>query len=229
MTMTTQQRAAGMNAVPFVGNADGIKFNADALGIKAFTGKKATSPFTGESISITITNAGTSAEDRLICIFPGWHTAASALRDREGNTPAAILADGTFITTTDKAVAASSSDSNINDVVQGIKYNPCRLKGVKFVADNADQLNYKFEIQELSFKGRTRNEIFVPSAYKDSSQNDDKRSELALNDAAAPYILGVETAVYVKVKAGRTLTMTLFIDNIKSDSAQLSYVVKKGV
>ncbi|MFA5298995.1 MAG: hypothetical protein WC389_12380 [Lutibacter sp.] len=224
--LTPQERAAMNAAQNFQGNSQGIQA-VDVLGIKGFNGSD--DSLSGKEFSVTIANAGTSATDVLVAVFAGPYESVNAIRDNVGSTPAAIVVNGNFITTTNAVVSASSTDCSI-DAVQGLlKRNRAMvLKSIKIEADNADALSKALEYHEVDINGATRREVRKMSSGKSSQSTDDKRAELVYTGMAEPLILSGESVILATIKAGRTVTLTFVVDMSISQSAALSAIYVKN-
>ena len=67
--------------------------NAQTLGIKNASASR--SAFSGDNVSFTLANQGSSAEDKLLAISPGWNDEAAAVKTISGAAAAAIIKEGT--------------------------------------------------------------------------------------------------------------------------------------
>lgn len=168
--------------------------------------------------SITISNVGTAAEDRVLALHPGYLTAIADLRNASGTAAAAIVTDGTIISTTDKVVTCAGKPQKIAHLQAFASRNPMRFTGLKMLVNNADQFEEELCIRKLSPLGDLGYEIIVPSSHKNSNQTDDKRVEIPLNN----FQLDDQTAVIFTIKAGRTVTFTFFAGAIRNVAGELN-------
>lgn len=180
------------------------------LGIVGFQGD-GNNPFSGENISLEVINQGTAAEDRLLAISAGWYDKAADIKDFDGNVCDAILADGTFINTTNKEVSARGKNCKVADTVKMFSNTPCRIKGIKLYADDTDQLDEEIQILRLTPNGPQVVKRIVPSSSKDEGNNDALRVSIDLTDDMIT--IGEDTTFLLKLAAGRKCTYTIYYEN----------------
>lgn len=187
--------------------------NLKKLGVDGFVGESS-NPFGGQNVSFEITNQGTSAEARLLAVSKGWYDNASEMRDFQGNTPAAVIADGQFITTSNKEVTGTGKSCRIIDVVNLFTKSVCRIKGIKLSVDDASQLDEEIQIVKLTPQGPQILKRVTPSSSKSEDQTDDKRVSIDLSDDMV--VMGSDVAMFINVGAGRKVTYTIFYEKVAS-------------
>lgn len=160
---------------------------------------------TNESFSFVITNNGASAVDKTIALFPGYLLVAGDIKDAGGNAVDAIATDGNIITAASANVVGTGKPKKIAEFIEFCKRVPTRCVAIKMLVDDASQLENELVIRSLSpfsDKGYT---TITPSHFKNSNQLDDKRVEIPTD-----FAFDLQTAVIIKVNAGRTVTLNLF-------------------
>lgn len=217
--MTPEEIAALQNLSPayegsYTGAGDpGLQFNG---GASSFADENKT----GLHYSMTLANAGANAVDRLIAIVPGYLSNAADIKDAAGNVVDAIIKEGLVIgvVADGDALFANGLPKSLNEFLGFIKYNPTRFTGLKMKVDDAEQFDESIYIKQMSpFRNLTDDQIY-PANYKDSSQTDDKRVEIPLEN----FQMDNNTIVIMKVKAGRTVTLTWFAGAIKNNAYELA-------
>lgn len=202
------------NAV-YTGQGDpGLQFNGGASNF-------ADENKTGLNYSMTIANVGANAVDRLIALFPGYLDAAADIKDASGTAVAAIIKESTEVVGTiagGNNVSAAGLPKSINEFLGFLKHNPTRFTGLKMKVDDAEQFEESIYIKQMSPFRNLTDDFIYPSNFKDSSQNDDKRVEIPLEN----FQMDNNTIVILKIKAGRTVTLTWFAGAIKNQAYELA-------
>lgn len=174
--------------------------------------------------SITVENTGTAAVDRVIALHPGYLTVLADITDAGGTAAAAIVTDGTIISTTDAEVVCTGEPKKIAHLQAFANRNPMRFTGLKMLVNNSDQFEQVITVRKLSPLQDLGYSTIRPSVYKDSKQTDDKRVEVPLND----FQLDDQTAIITKIKAGRTATYTFFSGAIRNVAGELSTIANES-
>lgn len=226
MNKNAQIAAAAQGALSanFIGYEGGEYVGAGDLALD-FTGSGSSFLDEGagaQQFTVTITNKGTAAENQILALFPGYFGTASDIKDGAGMAAAAIVTDGTVISTADKEVVCTGSPKAIAEFQAFCKRNPTRFTGMKMLVDNAEQFEKPIYIKKLSPFKNLEDYSIVPSTYKESSQMDDKRCEIPLTD----FQLDDQTTVVFTLLAGRSVTFTFFAGAIQNPAAELN---KKAV
>jgi hypothetical protein len=172
----------------------------------------------GVQYSITINNTGTSAEDRILALHPGFLTLASEITNAAGTACAAIVTDGDIISTAGKVVSCSGKPKPIKQLQAFVNKNPTRFTGLKMLVNNSDQFEEELYVKKLSPFKNMEDMTISPSAFKNSNQTDDKRVEIPLED----FQLDDQTNVVFTLKAGRSVTFTLFAGAIANPAGELN-------
>lgn len=188
----------------------------------SFTGGPAAS-FADEAnndrqFSMTISNLGTAAEDRVLALHSGYLTTLAEILDSSGTAAAAIVTDGTIISTTDKVVTCSGSPRKIAHLKSFVNSNPTRFTGLKMLVNDSDQFEMPLCVRKLSPFSDLGYTMINPSIYKNSNQQNDKRVEIPLND----FQLDDQTVVVFTLKAGRSVTFTFFGGAIRNNAGELN-------
>lgn len=173
---------------------------------------------TDKTFSITVKNLGAAAVDRLICLFPGFKLTAADIKDPNGNTVDAIIADGTIIDTADKQVTCNGKPGLIKDFVEFLRNVPTRFTGVRMLVNNSDQFEEDLTIQKLSPFVNLGATSITPGNYKTANQTDDKRVEIPLEN----FQLDSQTVVTFNLKAGREVTFTFAVGAMTNSAAELN-------
>jgi hypothetical protein len=218
--MTPEQQAAFNALSPayegdvYVGRNDhAIQFEGNASSF-ADEGK------TGLIFTMTIANIGSAATDRSIALCPGYFGAAADIKDSNGNAVAAIVSEGTIVGAagTNDILSGKGKPKSITEFLGFIKYNPSRFTGLKILVDNSAQFdNIIYVKQNSPFRNLQDMQIY-PNTYKDSTQNDDKRVEIPLEN----FQMDNNTTVTTVISAGRTVTYTWFVGAIKNSAYELA-------
>jgi hypothetical protein len=181
---------------------------------------------TPTSFTLTVTNTGSSAEDRTIALLPAYFTDKSQVKDSAGAAVAGILCEGLVCGTVvgNNNVQAVGKPKSIDEFLAFIKQNPLRITGLKMKVDNTDQFS-----EDLLFRKESpfKDLGFVtksPSNYENSMANNDKIVEIPLTDAQ----FDNQTSVVTTIKAGRTVTFTFFVGAISNQAAMLDQTVKSA-
>lgn len=222
--MTPEQIAALNSLTPgyegdlYTGKNDpGISFEGSASSF-ADEGK------TGLIYTMTLTNTETSAVNRSIALCPGYFDAAASIKDSNGTAVAAVITEGTIIGTEGGAnrLIGAGKPKSIVDFLGFIKYNPTRFTGLKIQVDNSGQFDEQIYVKQNSpFRNLLDFQIY-PNSYKDSTQQDDKRVEIPLDE----YQMDNNTTVTTVIQAGRTVTYTWFVGAIKNNAYELAVKAK---
>ena len=187
--------------------------NLQKLGVDGFGGESS-NPFTGLNVAFELTNQGSGAEARLIAFSKGWYDAAADMRDAQGHTPDAVIADGTLISTINKEVTCAGKSCRVADVAGMLAKNACRLKGIKLAVDDAVQLDEEIQVVQLTAEGPKALKRIIPSSSKTEDQQDPKRVSIDLTDDLV--VLGADVVVMANLAAGRKCTYTLFYEKVGS-------------
>lgn len=175
----------------------------------------------GINYSIVLTNTGAAAVDRLIAICPGYLTLAADVKDANGNAVAAILSEGDEVVGTILAtnnLTCHGQPKSFNEFLGFLKYNPTRFTGLKMKVDDANQFDEEIYVKQMSpFRNLTDMHIY-PANFKNSTQLDDKRVEIPLEN----FQMDSNTIVITKIQAGRTVTFTFFAGAIKNQAYELA-------
>ena len=172
----------------------------------------------GIQYSLTVNNLGASAEDRVLALHPGYLTVASEITNAAGTAAAAIVTDGTIISTTDKVVTCVGKPKPIKQLQAFVNRNPTRFTGLKMLVNNSDQFEEEIYIKKLSPFKNMEDVTINPSSFKNSTQTDDKRVEIPLED----FQLDDQTVVVFTLKAGRSVTFTFFAGAIANQAGELN-------
>jgi len=183
--------------------------NAQTLGIKNASASR--SAFSGDNVSFTLANQGSSAEDKLLAISPGWNSEAAAVKTISGAAAAAIIKEGTIISTSNKEVTGAGKNCQIDDVVKMFVNTPVFLTGLKIQVDNAAQLDEEIQFVKLSPRGPKEIARVIPSSFKNEANQDDKLISIDLTEMNI--VLGIDAAVLMNLAASRKVTMTFFYKN----------------
>ncbi len=176
------------------------------------------------SFTMTIANVGTAAIDQSIAILPAYFTTASQVKNASGSAVAAIIKEGSVITTTNAVVTAVGKPKSIDEFLAFVKLNPVRITGMKISVDDPAQFNNDFlfrkesPLKDLGFVTKS------PANYQNSMQNNNKIVEIPLTDAQ----FDNQTSVVTTIGAGRTMTITFFIGAIRNEAAMLDAAVKSA-
>lgn len=205
-----------------------MQVDKEMFGIVGFAGDNAEvkQPFSGKSVSMILTNTGSAAENRTIAIAPGWYGSAALIKDLDGNTVNAIVAEGTFDATTNKELTAAGVGCKVNDVVGMFKTTPCRIKGIKVKADAEAQLSQEIQFIELDPNGQRPISRVIPANFKSDKSQDAKLADIDLLDELV--VMGPDGVMLIKLAAGRTITLTMFYENRASFRKQLEVMTKRG-
>lgn len=205
-----------------------MQVDKEMFGVVGFAGdnSEVKQPFSGKSATITLTNTGSAAEDKIIVVAPGWYGSASVIKDLDGNTASAIVADGTFDATSTKELTATGIGCKVNDVVGMFKTTPCRIKGIKVKADAESQLSQEIQFIELDPNGQRPISRVIPANFKSDKSQDAKLADIDLLDELV--VMGPDGVMLVKLAAGRTITLTMFYENRASFRKQLEVLTKRG-
>jgi hypothetical protein len=179
---------------------------------------------TGLTFSMKITNTGANAVDALLALNPGYFTLPAQIKDATGTAVAAVVTDG-LITGTVVAgtnVQGIGSPKPIVDFLGFLRYNPTRFTGLKMLVDNSAQLDNVIYVKQNSPFRNLEDKQITPSIYKDSTQPDDKRVEIPLED----YQMDNNTTVITTISAGRTVTFTWFVGAILNPAYELASKAK---
>lgn len=208
-----------------------------SMGIVGYTGSPNgfITPFSGENVSMVIDNSGTGATDsiipveKLIALSPGWYKNAEQVTDFSGKRCDGIIDDGIFIpaTTTSTAVIATGQGGSIVDMVGTFTETPCRIKGVRIICSNPDQLNQEFQVLELRPKGANLLKTVTPNALKSENDFDQTRASVSLIDDMI--ILGKDRTFVYRVLPGVKVTVVFFFADRMSQTAQLENAVATGL
>lgn len=170
--------------------------------------------------TMTLTNTGSAAVDRTIAICPAYFTTAASIKDNNGNAVAAIITDGTIVGAagTNDILSGAGKPKPIVDFLAFVKFNPTRFTGLKIQVDNSGQFDEIVYVKQNSPFRTLPDFQLQPNAYKDSTQNDDKRVEIPLEN----FQMDNNTSVIYTIQAGRTVTLTWFAGAIKNAAAELA-------
>lgn len=221
-SLTSNFNGAGAPMSNYVGGNDYIGLNDDAL---SFAGNSfADEANNDRQFSITITNTGASAVDRVLALHSGYLTTLAEILDSAGNAAAAIVTDGTVISTSGAEVVCSGSPRKIAHLKSFVNANPTRFTGLKMLVNDSDQFEYPLCVRKLSPFSDLGYTMINPSIYKNSNQQNDKRVEIPLND----FQLDDQTAVIFTLKAGRSVTFTWFGGAIRNVAGELNAKATKA-
>jgi hypothetical protein len=175
---------------------------------------------TGLIYTMTITNTGANAVDRSIALNPGYFTAATDVKDSNGTAVDAIVAEGVIIGTTLalNALVGSGKPKTITEFLGFLKYNPTRFTGLKMLVDNSAQFDNQIYMKQNSPFRNLQDKQIYPNTFKDSTQQDDKRAEIPLDD----FQMDNNTTVTTVISAGRTVTYSWFVGAIKNAAFELA-------
>jgi Tfp pilus assembly protein PilP len=172
----------------------------------------------GIQYAINISNMGTAAVDRVLALHPGFLTTAAEITNAAGIPAAAIVTDGSVISTVDAVVVCSGKPKPIKQLQAFVNRNPTRFTGLKMLVNNSDQFEEELYIKKLSPFKNMEDLTINPSAFKNSNQTDDKRVEIPLED----FQLDDQTVVVFTLKAGRQVTFTFFAGAIANQAGELN-------
>ena len=170
-----------------------------------------------KSYSITVSNIGAQAVDRVLALYPGIYSDLSDMTDTAGNAAAAIVSDGEIISEADKKVSCTGKPKKIAHFQKFVNNNPTRFTGLKMQVNNTDQFDEAITIKKISPFQSMGDDTIEPGNYKTSNQTDDKRVEIPLED----FQLDDQTLLVFTLKAGRTVTFTFVSGAIKNQAAEL--------
>lgn len=179
----------------------------------------------GIDYTISITNTGVSAEDRILALHPGFLTAAGDIRNASGTVAAAIVSDGEIIATADKKVICSGKPKPIAQLQKFVNNNPTRFTGMKITVNNTAQFDEELYVYRLSPFKTMEDSRINPSNFKNSNQTDDKRVEIPLHD----FQLDNQTVVVFTLKAGCSITITMFAGAIANTAGELNTKAKAAL
>jgi hypothetical protein len=210
--LAQQNLSPGYEGSIYTGQGDaGIEFLGNASSF-ADEGKS------GLIYTMVITNQGASASDRSLAICPGYFSTASDIKDSNGTAVAAIVAEGTIVGAGATACTGAGTPKSITEFLAFIKYNPVRFTGLKMLVDDSAQFdNILYVKQNSPFRNLVDRQI-LPNAYKDSTQTDDKRVEIPLED----YQMDNNTTVITTISASRKVTFNWFVGAIKNAAYELA-------
>jgi hypothetical protein len=199
----------------YTGQGDpGLQFNG---GASSFADENKT----GLNYSVTISNTGANAVDRLIALLPGYLSNAADIKDASGTAVAAIIKEGAEVVGTVDGgdnLAASGQPKSVNEFLGFLKFNPTRFTGLKMKVDDSAQFDEAIYIKQMSPFRNLTDDFIYPSNYKGSGDSDDKRAEIPLEN----FQMDNNTVVILKVKAGRTVNLTWFAGAIKNQAYELA-------
>ncbi|MHA7109248.1 hypothetical protein ACRTDU_03930 [Sunxiuqinia elliptica] len=170
-----------------------------------------------KSYSITVSNMGNAADDRVLALHPGFLTELADMTDTAGNPAAAIVADGAIIEEVDKQVICTGKPKKISHFKAFVNRNPTRFTGLKMQVNNTDQFDEAITVKKISPFQSLGDDTIEPGNYKTSNQTDDKRVEIPLED----FQLDDQTLLVFTLKAGRSVTFTFVSGAIKNQAAEL--------
>jgi hypothetical protein len=171
-----------------------------------------------KSYKITITNTGTSAEDKHIALCPAFYTAAGSIVVPNATTIDAIIADGTIDSTSGKEVVCTGAPMSVASFKDYILNNPTRFTKIQIRSNNAEQLQELIQVIKVNpFTGLSPEQI-SPATYLKEANNNDKLVTFYLNDLQ----LDRQTILYLKVLAGATFTITLWPGATVNNAAELA-------
>lgn len=168
--------------------------------------------------TMVITNQGTCAVDRKLALCPGYFTSATDIKDASGTAVDAIVAEGTIIGATSTACTGAGTPKSITEFLAFIKYNPTRFTGLKMLVDNSAQFDNTIYVKQNSPFRNLQDMDITPNAYKDSTQTDDKRVEIPLEQ----YQMDNNTTVITTISASRKVTFNWFVGAIKNQAYELA-------
>lgn len=221
--MTPEQLAAQEAAralTPGFSGYEGDVFSRNDLGIEFMGGASsfADEGKTGLIYTMTITNNGANAVDRSLALNPGYFTSASDIKDSNGTAVDAIVAEGTIIGAGVTACTGAGKPKSITEFLAFLKYNPTRFTGLKIKVDDSSQFDNIIYIKQNSPFRNLQDKQITPNTYKDSTQTDDKRVEIPLED----FQMDNNTTVTTVISAGRTVTFSWFVGAIKNQAYELA-------
>lgn len=172
----------------------------------------------GLTYTMVITNQGASAVDRKLAICPGYFTDAADIKDASGTAVDAIIAQGTIIGAGGTICTGAGTPKSITEFLAFIKYNPVRFTGLKMLVDNSAQFDNSIYVKQNSPFRNLQDREITPNVYKDSTQTDDKRVEIPLEQ----YQMDNNTTVITTISASRKVTLNWFVGAIKNPAYELA-------
>ena len=159
----------------------------------------------GREFQIKLISTGTS--DVTVALSPAFFTAAADIKDASGAAVDAILVEGVVINvSTTHIVNASGYPRTITSLLGYSDLNPMRIKQIKFKVDDADQLDEAIVYRSEHPFGQSADDRRVPASYSSSKDNNEK--VITIDDIEDWVFGGSQVWVY-KIRAGRTVTITL--------------------
>jgi hypothetical protein len=174
---------------------------------------------------LEITNEGTSAEDKIICLCPGNYISTAELSALGIGTIAAIIGDGTIDNTSGKEIVCTGEPGSVESWKRFFLRHPSRFVGMSLEVSSTTQLSQVIKV----YKDDPYNANLVPitqinpNAYKTNQIFNDKLVHIPLDH----FQLDNETIVIVTIKAGATLTLTLTPGAFHNENLQLENEARK--
>ncbi|MDR0941951.1 MAG: hypothetical protein LBM68_06980 [Bacteroidales bacterium] len=206
------------------------------MGIVGFDGATSNgfvNPFSGTNVSMIIDNTaptGSSVEARpiYIALHKGYYENVEEMTEFSQSVDG-IVNDGIFIpaTSTSSAVSASGQNCRIIDLRKSFEKLPMRIKGLRVKCTEVDQLDQAIEVYQLGPHKPKPIAVHTPSALKNETESDQTRASLDLTSEMI--VLGEDKAILYKVLPGVKVTVTYFMSDRMSQSAQLENAIAGGL
>lgn len=174
-------------------------------------------PKNSSSFTLVLKNNDSAAEDQTIALLPAYFEDAASVKDGAGAAVDAIIKEGTVIATATKTVTATGKPKSIDEFLKFIKLNPTRITGMKISVDDTEQFGQDILVRKESPFRDLGFKTISPSTYQNSMQNNPKLIEIPLDDMQ----FDSQTSVVTTIMAGRTMTVTFFIGEIRNEAAIL--------
>ena len=171
---------------------------------------------TGRIFVMSITNETASAQKVAL---------TKAFATKAGNG-LLIAKDGTIFTDPKGGtkVTAKGTPTNIVDLQEFLKIAPSNLAGVRIQSTDPSQMHQVMSVQEYSpFRKMESKEIFLGTYVSESNFKDN-----LITVPTPDVVLGAETELSLTVVPKSTLTITLFVGAVLSQSSALSKKVKRA-
>ena len=161
---------------------------------------------TSDMYRLTLANKGNSADDQLIAICPGDNYTAAELSTILGRTVAAVIADGSIVTTTDKVVTCEGTPGKVVSFKKSFLRKPQRYTLLTIEVDNTVQLSQPIEVltDDPYNGGFIPKKLINPHSFKSNTQQNDKLVHIPLDH----FQMDANTIVLMKVKAATELTIS---------------------
>ena len=156
------------------------------------------------SVTVTIKNTGTSAAN--VCLFPGDLISKDEIAKVVGRTCDGIAEVETIA---DVSVECSTA---LRYVQRFVARNATRLKSIAYSVNNEAQLSQPIEFTQSSPFRTLGSQVIMPKSHQQASDSNTK----LVNIPFSLTHLDDQTQMFVRVGAGRSVEMTIFIDAVQN-------------